>query len=224
VMTKKRRQKRSNIVTVKGISEEGVLAIIKKTVDYLAPSFRFGYYDADDMRQEGTIFCLEALPSFDFSKSTQDDVKDALLTFLKTHVRWRFLNMRRKRLTRIEPPPCDCELCSLDSANRLDCKKYSNWVKRNMAKRSLMEPFDVDEVYTTDASFTPATEEQIMSSDIISILNEHIPASLRADYRMFLDGVSLSKTKRINLLSNIKAILAEHYSGEALDWGDDEER
>lgn len=220
-MTKKNQQKK---VSIDGISEADVLATIKKTVDYLAPSFRFGYYDADDMRQEGTIFCLEALPSFNFDKSIQEDVKDALLTFLKTHVRWRFLNMRRKRLTRIEPPPCDCELCALDSANRLDCKKYSNWVKRNMAKRSLMEPFDVNEVYNTDASFTPATEEKIMSSDIISILNEYIPASLRADYRMFLDGVSIPKAKRLNLISNIKIILAEHYSGEALDWGQDEDR
>ena len=220
-MTKKNQKQK---ISVDGITEEEALSIIKKTVDYLAPSFRFGYYDIDDMRQEGTIFCLEALPSFNFDKSIQDDVGDALFTFLKTHVRWRFLNMRRKRLTRIEPPPCECELCSTDSANRLDCKKYSNWVKRNMAKRSLMEPFDVDEVYNTDASFTPKTEEQIMSSDIIAILNEHIPASLRADYRMFLDGVSISKSKRINLISNIKSILAEHYSGEALDWGDNEER
>jgi hypothetical protein len=133
-----------------GLTDEEVLHIIDRAVAYLAPSFKFGYFDIDDMKQEGTIFCLEALDSFNFKKSSQEDVGDALLTFLKTHVRWRFLNMRRKSLTRLEPPLCDCKLCEEDSPNRLDCKKYSNWVQRNMAKRSLMEPFDVDEVHTRD--------------------------------------------------------------------------
>ena len=201
----------------KGLTEEDVLQVIDKAVAYLAPSFKFGYFDIDDMKQEGTIFCIEALPSFNFKKSNQDDVKDVLLTFLKTHVRWRFLNMRRKSLTRIEPPLCDCKLCKEDSANRLDCKKYSNWVQRNMAKRSLMEPFDVDEIHTRDASFVSNFNEKLLSSDIIKILNEHIPASIRADYRMFIDGVKLPKNKRDNLMEQIKNILSEHY-----EWSEDE--
>ena len=107
-----------------GLTEQEVLDIIDKTVAYLSPSFKFGYFDIEDMKQEGVIFCIEALPSFNFKKSCQDNIGDALLTFLKTHVRWRFLNMRRKSLSRVEPPVCDCELCKNDSPNRLDCKKY----------------------------------------------------------------------------------------------------
>lgn len=203
----------------KGLTEEDVLQVIDKAVAYLAPSFKFGYFDIDDMKQEGTIFCIEALPSFNFKKSNQDDVKDALLTFLKTHVRWRFLNMRRKSLTRLEPPLCDCKLCKEDSANRLDCKKYSNWVQRNMAKRSLMEPFDVDEIHTRDASFEDNFNEKLLSSDIITILNQYIPASIRADYRRFIDGVKLPKNKRDNLIQHMKEILSEHY-----EWSEDENR
>tara|TARA_Y100000592_G_scaffold100659_1_gene181806 strand:- start:10634 stop:11290 length:657 start_codon:yes stop_codon:yes gene_type:complete len=217
-------KKKKKTCKVKGLTEEEVLDIIKKTVDYLAPSFRFGYYDIDDMRQEGTIFCLEALPSFNFDRSIQDNVGDALLTFLKTHVRWRFLNMRRKSLTRVEPPPCDCKLCKTDSANRLDCKKYSNWVKRNTAKRSLMEPFDVNDIYSADASFVPNIDESILSSDIMSILNEHVPSHMRSDYRKFVEGVTLPKTKKEKLVLKIKSILCEHYSNEAAEWSDDEDR
>jgi len=202
----------------KGLTEEEVLHIIERAVSYLAPSFKFGYFDIDDMKQEGTIFCIEALPSFNFKKSNQDDVKDALLTFLKTHVRWRFLNMRRKSLTRLEPPLCDCELCKEDSANRLDCKKYSNWVQRNMAKRSLMEPFDVDEIHTRDVSFEDNFNEKVLSTDIINILNQHIPASIRTDYRMFIDGVKIPKNKRDNLIQHMKEILSEHY-----EWRGDED-
>lgn len=201
----------------KGLTENEVLEIIDKTVAYLAPSFKFGYFDTEDMKQEGTIFCLEALDSFNFDKSCQDDVGDALLTFLKTHVRWRFLNMRRKQLTRLEPPLCSCNLCKEDSPHRLDCKKYANWVKRNMAKRSLMEPFDVSEIYTSDASFTTDIELDILSSDVIEILNQHVPASIRADYRRFIEGVNLPKNKREKLIDEIKSILQHHYSRRAIE-------
>lgn len=195
----------------KGLTEEEVLNIMAKTVAYLAPSFRFGYFDTEDMKQEGTIFCLEALDSFRFEKSCQDDVGDALLTFLKTHVRWRFLNMRRKQLTRLEPPLCSCELCKEDSSNRLDCKKYSNWVKRNMAKKSLMEPFDVQEVYNSDVSFTTDIELDILSADVIEVLNHRVPSSIRGDYRRFIEGVSLPKNRREKLINEIKEIINTHY-------------
>jgi len=205
----------------KGLTEQEVLQIIQKTVAYLAPSFKFGYFDTEDMKQEGTIFCLEALESFDHDKSCQEDAKDALLTFLKTHVRWRFLNMRRKQLTRLEPPICNCELCKEDSANRLDCKKYSNWVKRNVAKKSLMEPFDVSEIHTTDTSFTSDVDLDILSSDVIQVLNEHVPASIRPDYRRFIEGVSVPKARREKLIQEIKIIISEHYSKNMVedeDW------
>lgn len=194
------------------MTEKEVIQVIEKTVSYLAPSFKFGYYDTEDMKQEGTIFCLEALPSFNFKKSNQEEISDALFSFLKTYVRWRFLNMRRKRLTRVEPPDCSCNLCKQDSGNRLDCKKYSNWVRRNMSKRSLMEPFDVNEVYNKNASSTKDLEELITSTDIYQILDEHIPVEIRADYRRFLEGVSIPKNKKEKLFSEIRLILQEHYS------------
>tara|TARA_A100001015_G_scaffold292789_1_gene368543 strand:- start:2204 stop:2824 length:621 start_codon:yes stop_codon:yes gene_type:complete len=198
--------------TPKGLTEQEVLEVINKTVNYLAPSFKFGYFDIDDMRQEGTIFCLEAIDSFNFKKSSQQDIKDALFTFLKTHVRWRFLNMRRKQLMRVEPPSCKCKLCREDSPNRLDCPKYSNWIKRNIAKRSLMEPFDVDDVYSINSSSSIDMDEKILSSDIIKILNQYIPANIRVDYRKFIDGVSISKSKREKLIQTIKLIIQKHYN------------
>ena len=58
----------------KGLTESEVLDIINRTVNYLAPGFQFGYFDSEDMKQEGTIFCLEALDSFNFDKSAQEEV------------------------------------------------------------------------------------------------------------------------------------------------------
>lgn len=207
-----------------GLTEPEVLNIIQRTVLYLAPTFKFGYYDIDDMRQEGTIFCIEALPSFNFDKSSQSEISDALLTFLKTHVRWRFLNMRRKQLSRAEPPVCNCNLCVNDCANRLDCKKYSNWIKRNMSKRSLMEPFDVDEVYDTDASLEVDVESNVISSEIKDILNMYISSDFRVDYRKYIEGVKITKGKKDKLFHEIKRILKEHYSANISDWYDNEDR
>jgi len=195
-----------------GMTEKEVLEVISRTVRYLAPSFKFGYFDAEDMKQEGTIFCIEAMKSFNFDKSCQNDKADALFTFLKTHVRWRFLNMRRKSLSRVEPPSCECELCKNDSSNRLDCRKYSNWVKRNGAKRSLMEPFNVLSVRNTDASEQSDINERLLSSEIIAVLNEHVSASLRADYRRFIEGHSISRQRKNRLIKHIKEILANHYN------------
>ena len=206
-----------------GLTESEVLTVIERTVLYLAPTFKFGYYDIDDMRQEGTIFCIEALPSFNFDKSSQSEISDALLTFLKTHVRWRFLNMRRKQLSRAEPPVCDCNLCKDDCANRLDCKKYSNWIKRNMSKRSLMEPFDVNEVYDTDASLEVDVESSVISSEIKNILNIHISSDFRVDYRKYIEGVKITKGKKDKLFNEIKRILKEHYSENISDWCENED-
>jgi len=206
----------------KGLTESEVLDIINRTVNYLAPGFQFGYFDSEDMKQEGTIFCLEALDSFNFDKSAQEEVSDALFTFLRTHVRWRFLNMRRKQLRRVEPPICYCELCKSNSDNRMDCKKYEKWVQRNNAKKNLMEPFNVQDIYTMDVSNTHDIENELFSRDVFEILNEHIPVSFRADYRRFIEGVSLPKAKREKLIKQIKDILLEHYGSEAVEWGQDE--
>ena len=196
------------------MSEQEVISVIEKTVNYLAPSFKFGYFDADDMRQEGTIFCMEALDNFNFNKSSKQDRSEALFTFLKTHVRWRFLNMRRKQLMRCEPPACDCPLCKEDSANRLDCPKYSNWIRRNISKKSLMEPFDVEEVYGSTASYSQNVEDKALSSEIIKVLNERVPVDIRADYRKFIDGVSIPKERKKKLILKIKDILKEYYDEE----------
>ena len=81
-----------------------------------------------------------------------------------------------------------------------------------MSKRSLMEPFDVNEVYNKNVSSTKDLEELITSTDIYQILDEHIPVEIRADYRRFLEGVSIPKNKKEKLFSEIRLILQEHYS------------
>ena len=202
-----------------GLSEDRVLEVIEIVVNYLAPSFIFGYYDVDDMKQEGRIYCLEALSSFDFDKSNRATTPQALLTYLKVCVRRKFINLRRNKFQRLEPPSCSCKLCVSDDENRLDCHKYAAWLRRNLSKRSLMESFNVDEVHTEESgTVSKCVGEAIMSNDIIKVLDKYMPARNRSDYRRFIENVRIPKERRERVIVQIRAVLAEHYSGEAEEW------
>jgi len=141
-----------------------------------------------------------------------------LMTFFKVHVRRRFINLRRDKFERVEPPSCNCKLCATDSAERLDCPRYSAWLRRNMAKRSLVEPLDVTEVYSREGSKEVDTAEDVMSREVIAALDKYMPAHIRGDYRRLMEGVKLSKDRHNKILEQIRSTLSEHYSGEAEGW------
>ena len=73
-----------------------------------------------------------------------------------------------------------------------------------------MEPFDVDEIHARDTSANTDIDEQILSSSIMAILDEHMPYSIRSDYRRFIEGDSITKKKKEKVVSKIKEILKEH--------------
>lgn len=206
-----------------GLTEEKVLEIIEVVVRYLAPSFQFGYFDVEDMKQEGRLFCLEALDDFDITKSSKTDPAEALLAFFKTHVRNRYLNLRRKNLSRSEQPCCVCPFCIKPNGcaafvDKMECDKYAGWIKRNAAKRSLVEPINVDNVHTSEVTTSSDANDLLVSNEVLDLLNKHMPASHRADYRRFLEEAKLSKDRRTKIIEKMKEILAEHYSQEAHTW------
>ena len=77
-----------------------------------------------------------------------------------------------------------------------------------------MEPFDVDEVYDEKVSSCSDLTELITSMDIYKILDEHVPAEIRGDYRRFIEGVSIPKNKKERLFLEIRSILRKYYSKE----------
>jgi hypothetical protein len=87
-----------------------------------------------------------------------------------------------------------------------------------MAKRSLVEPLDVTEVYSREGSKEVNTAEDVMSREVIAALDKYMPAHIRGDYRRLMEGVKLSKDRHNKLLEQIRNTLSEHYSGEAEDW------
>jgi hypothetical protein len=81
-----------------------------------------------------------------------------------------------------------------------------------------VEPFNIQDVYTHEASETPDFYKQIVSAEVLNILNTHMPAWSRADYRRFIEGSSLPKDRRLKIIEQIRIVLAEHYTKEAEGW------
>jgi len=193
-----------------GLSEDEVLAAINKALDSLVSHFRFGYYDEDDLRQEGFIFACEALPRFD----PDNERKCSLENFLRIHVRNRFLNLRRDKLHRNSPPCLNCcfstnnQECA-EFSDKHECPKWSGWYGRNQAKRSLVESCDASKV----THVTPIEELDVCArlsrAELLQHVSESIPLALRADYCRFLDGARLSKPRREAVIEAVREIVGE---------------
>src|SRR5947208_703774 len=81
-------------------TEAQVVEAIEKAVGMLAPSFAFGIYDVEDIRQEARIFAIEALPRYDGVRPLEN--------FLYSHVKNRLINLRRDKFRRADAP---CKAC-----------------------------------------------------------------------------------------------------------------
>jgi len=198
-----------------GMNETQVLRTIDKAIKNLAQNFKFGYFETEDMMQEGRIFALEALPKFDPSRNC------SLEQFIRVIVRNKFISLRRDRMERLEPP---CETCSHSSDDicylydhKSNCERWNGWVERNTAKRILTETYDNDDMCTSPANypmdFLDITDSMI-SQEIIKLMDEKIPLSMKADYRRYLENVKIPKHRRIKVEEEIRRIVNEYYDKE----------
>ena len=78
------------------IDEAEFLEVLDKITKKLIHKFRFGYHNAEDMKQQASIFALEALDRY--------DGKRPLEIFLWTHVRNRLFNFKRNNYQRPDSP------------------------------------------------------------------------------------------------------------------------
>jgi DNA-directed RNA polymerase specialized sigma24 family protein len=189
----------------KGMTEEEVIAEINMAVRPMV-SFKFGYYDIQDILQEGWIFALEALERYDVSTNVP------LHKFLIIHLRNRFLNLHRNKRERRQTPCLHCpywkkrkKVCG-GFTDINECDKLIIWKKRNHSKRALVgtaEYFDDSEIFDNN----PVTNS--IDKELIKILNDRIPLNLRSDYCKVLDGVYVTKQKKEKLFECIKEILKD---------------
>jgi len=186
---------------------ENYLPTIDRAIRNLAKTYAFGYYDFDDMMQEGRIEALEVIPRFDESRGC------SLEQFIRIHVRNRFINLRRDKMERREPP---CSLCEkFEDCEAVDlCPKWNAWNDRNVAKKTLVECFDNEDIRTeeTHADFFDGCES-LIDQEIVQLVENKFPLALKADYRRYLEGVRLPKHRRLRIEEEIRRIVREEYGG-----------
>lgn len=201
-----------------GFTQEQIIAIINRIVGKLAGAFKFGYHSRDDMKQQGWIYAIAALEGFDAQLG-------GLETFLTTHIRNRFINLRRDKLERQHPP---CKACPFYThehdtcaafANKSDCDKWNGWKVRNSIKRNLMETNqeseDISPAYNEEYSNEYENVLDTLSrSELVAFIDSNMPANLRADYRRLLDGVKLNKLRKDKVIVVIQELLKGKLDGE----------
>lgn len=182
-------------------TENEVLRIIDKVVNQLAPSFRFGCWDLDDLKQFGRLKALELL-----EKGTYE-VGRPLEAYIYTHCRNRYINLRRDELTRYDPP---CEACAAGTFCNGDtpCEKFACWQQRNHAKANLQRPIDIDHV-ADEVRMHRASEVEAEASinESLRLIDANLPVELRSDYLKMRAGVSVPKMRRIEVERAVSEIL-----------------
>lgn len=202
-----------------GFSENQVVKVIEKALSGLCSKFRFGYFEKEDMEQEGWVFAIDALERY-------SEDKGVLENYLRVHIRNRFITLRRDKLSRYEPPCVNCPFydpenklsinkCS-EFLNKDDCDKWSAWKKRNAAKTGLIRPLDISSVSDDDLT----NEEFFNSINLSSILkkiDKQLPMELRSDFLKMLDGVPVPKQKKEKVREFLEQIGIKE---ELKDWRD----
>lgn len=197
--------------TLPNLSEAEIVDSIYRVVNQLASRFRFGYHSIEDMKQEGAKFAIEAINSGSY------DASRPLENFLYTHLRNRFINFKRDKYIRNEPP---CKTCIFydptfkKSTNACgafvdkgDCQKLTDWQVRNSVKKSLMRPLDVSLV-SDDSIETADNNSMDMDFDELKDkINIGLPADLRTDYLRLLAGQNLPKLRKQRVREAVMEIL-----------------
>jgi RNA polymerase sigma factor (sigma-70 family) len=170
---------------------------IQEVARALAPSFTFGIYDEDDIFQEAVLFGIECLPRYDVEQSQ-------LKTFLYTHIRNRLINLKRNHTYRKDP----CNTCQDNDSCEIahQCKMYTNWRQR----QNVINPISfTDSMTSTIPSEESPILEALSNKEILSLIDKKLPVEYRKDYILFLDGVTITKKKRLKLVEILTEILRE---------------
>ena len=171
----------------KGMTEQEVLEVINKIADRYAYKFRFGYFEADDIRQEAKIIAMDALDRYEEGRPLEN--------FLAVHVKNRLNNFKRDKYYR---------------QTKIDSNTQE---QHNNSKKYLMEPLDISNIRDENEDNMRINDDFVddfEQKEMFAIINESLDVSLRADYLRIRDGCYVPKPRREKILEEIDIILREN--------------
>lgn len=188
-----------------GKTEDEVIEAISEAVRILAPSYTFGSYGVEDLKQEGWIIAIKVLDDevYDTSRS--------LKAFMYTHIRNRYSNLRRDLFRRSDHPCIGCHTgfpCS-DAVGHW-CEKYRLWAERNKSKANIASPICIDSIAEDRSGARDSeAESDAEISELLAKIDSRLPAELRATYLQMRAGVAVAKPRRLEVELAVKEILRE---------------
>lgn len=178
-------------------AEAAIVETLYLVAKSVAPKFRFGYLDNDDVIQEAVLFGLKVIDDGLY------DITKPLENFMRYHIRNRMHNYKRDTFSRTESP---CECCSIDYPATNPCAIFEKWKKRNHDKKSLTQANSGGIEYQTYEGESSGNTE---FAEIIAMIDDVLPMEYRADYLRMRDGVSIAKSRKLKIKEYIKGVLTD---------------
>lgn len=176
------------------LTETDVLKVIETVAEILAPSFVFGYYTIQDIKQEVFVMAIDGLDRYDHTKN--DHIvcnKERLARFLSRHVRNRLLNLKRAKYFRYEKPK--------------DESQIALWEEKNHFRRNLMHPQDISSIADEELFDPHAFGEELDYQELIEKIRRELPDHIYNDYQRMLSGVLLSDSRRLAVQDEVQKII-----------------
>ena len=204
-----------------GVSEEEFVDIVNNIANQLQDRFKFGYYTRDDIRQECFVKAIDALDRYDSNRP--------LPNFLYAHIRNRLCNLKRNKYFRLEKP---CDKCPLNAYipdedkctaydNKLDCKLYALWYKKNNSKQNIMNPVGISIVNDENEKNMKGGQDistEVAHSEILDIIDDNISISMRKYWLQQRGGVKIAKKYYDMLIEEISLILEDNNIDVSQTW------
>jgi hypothetical protein len=190
------------------MTEAEVTEVIRGVAKRLSFRFTFACYTRDDIEQEAFIEGMAGLEKY-------NPKMGPLENFMYRHIKWRLKNLKRNKYERYEKP---CLLCPLYRANygdedciayhnKINCKLYGAWAKRNEKRKSLM--FAVEETDGAEASYEDNNLNNMVRAEILELIESKIPMNIRDEYLRWRAGLKLTGQSKKTIESFVLEILKE---------------
>ena len=167
------------------MTEQEVLAVIEKIANRYCHKFKFGYFTAEDIKQEAFIIAVDALDRYDETRPLEN--------FLSSHVKNRLINFKRDNYCRQQKEDADIK-----------------WELRNNAKKFLMEPLDISNIRDEQEKNMRNENdfiEDIFTREMFDLIDSELPVDLRSAYLRIKDGVYAPKPRRQQIYDEISKII-----------------
>lgn len=160
------------------------LIIIERVINRVAPRYKFGYHQVDDIKQEAYLICLEALDRYDQSRPLEN--------FIARHVSNRLKTLRRNKYFR----------------QNVQEREKSKHHQLNETKRNLVDLRSLEDV---NIGYMEDFGEKLSSLEALEILMDQLSPSMRNDFLRLANGVNIKFYRKHALFNKVKEILGEDW-------------